>query len=188
MDYIVVESDKLASVLIVDKSLEEYPEPYRACDDISLVVTLDNYLEFIGRYLDTDNYMATDTMLLRFWLQENDTTSLTRAYYKDMSYALMKELWYSDSPTAIYHEVRETPTLGYKYLDVLSTSFMREYNSAQKNLLSGMKQRGYAYTPAKLVKHQKQLTYATALYAMSQGVSYSEWTLERGALDAGDVD
>lgn len=187
MDYIVVESDKLASLLIVDKSLEEYPEPYRACDDISIVVTLDNYLSFIRNYLDIDNYMATDTMLLRFWLQEKDDMSLKKAYYKDMAYAIMKELWYSDSPTAIYHEIDKTPTLGYNYLDILSNSFLKEYNAEQKNLLAGMKQRGYVYTPAKLVKHQKQLTYATALYAMSQGVSYSEWTLERGALDAGDV-
>lgn len=187
MRLIRVTEDALASILVMDRRLEEYPEPYRSNKDIDIEVSFETYKKFIDDYLDVHDYLATRTTHLRYYLLNGMDDMLCRCFYLDMAMAVAKELWYTDIsevPTGIHHVVEEANCFDKGYVDGLHEIFTSELSRAQNKLMSHLKTLNYQLAPAKVVKFKKEMDYATLLYAMSSpgneyGVGFNRWSFER---------
>lgn len=187
MKSIVVQDTQLASVIIVDKKLEEFPEPYRGTKSMELVVSFSAYKDFIHNYLDVNNFLATQTSKLKYWDRTGDERALCMSFYKDMALAVMKELWYVDvgnNPTQIRHIVEDSPVFNDDFISQMSDACKAGLSKAYNELLREMASRKYEYSVAKLSTNKASVDYATLLYAMSfddvsYGVSFYKWSLER---------
>ena len=106
-----VMSDNLAPILLLDKEMEETPEPFRMQKNVLLIVSFSEYLKFIDNYLDKVDYLSTPTSMLKQYIMHNDTTRLYSSFLADMAYAVAKELHYAEkykkSATMLVHDVSD---------------------------------------------------------------------------------
>lgn len=180
-----VDSDSLASVMILDKRLEEYPEPYRGQKDMTLIVSFSQYTGFIHRYLEVTDYLATPSVYLKSKLALGETDKLLKAFYKDMACAIMKEVWFASRggvATRIVHELADSPVYTIEYVNAVSEVYKREAGAAYMSLLESMEQCGYSYNAGVLHRQVDDVNYATLLYAMSSptneyGISFAKWSM-----------
>lgn len=184
---IYAKEDVLASVIILDKTLEVYPEPYRSKGKNEIVVSFDAYRKFVDKYLDVSDYLATDTPHLLAYSRTGMLDELCKCFYKDMALAIAKELWYTNqdaTPTRMTHEVDGAYDFGARYVDAISTSCAQQIARAQTDLLSHMEDADYKIQPAKLISFAWEMKYASILYAMASptneyGIPFMRWSLER---------
>lgn len=182
-----VTDDKLASLMILDKELEQCPEPYRGNADNTIIINLSVYKSFIENYLFINDYLATDTARLKSQVGNPDDTALCQSFYRDMARSVMKELWYTDitsRPTVIHHEIDNVAAGDKDYIDVISQVFAPTLRLARKDLLAEMNDNGYKLPVNKIVKFDDEVNYAVILYAMSSsesayGVPFSKWSYIR---------
>lgn len=179
--------DTLASVLVLDRSMETCPEPYRGHNDTEIVVSFDVYKEFINKYLSVTDYLATDTVKLLSYLKTCREEELCRCFYKDVAIAVAKEIWYTDiggAPTKITHVIDGACYNTEEYVSVISKAFAPQLSRASRSLLEYLDYNEYPMSPTKLVKFDAEFSYATLLFAMSSfdnefGVPFCKWSLER---------
>lgn len=176
----------LASLLFLDKRLEEYPEPYRSNGDMEIQVSLDVYRNFVDKYLEGHDYLSTATPILKYTLSLGNDEAFCKCFYKDMALAIIKELWYTDVtgvPTTITHSVGNAKYYDKQYIIDLWEQYPKELSQAQNKLLSHMKSANYQLSVQKVVKFGEQLQYATVLYAMSsienEYIDFAYWNFER---------
>ena len=182
-----VTDDKLASLIMCNKDMEDAPEPYRGNADNTIIVGLSVYNEFIDKYLSADNYwLTTDTPKLKHWRYCGDEDSICRSFYRDMSVAIMKELWYVKDggvPTTIVHHIDGVMEYPMEYITELAKMFISGLNKSRKDLFAYLHKYEYDVPVSKLVKFDDIVTYASLLYAMSYperyGVPYFKWSFER---------
>lgn len=134
---ILVRADSLATLLLLDKSLEPIPEPFRCQKNLCCIVEFEEYCKFLDRYLANVDYLATPTYLLKQYLRDGSEIQLRKAFYKDMAYAVCKELHYAERKhtvaTRIIHTLRKDSlvttanTLDREYLDVCNDTVYRIY-------------------------------------------------------------
>lgn len=182
-----VTDDKLASLIMCNKDMEDTPEPYRGNADNTIIVGLSVYNEFIDKYLSADNYwLTTDTPKLKHWRYCGDEDSICRSFYRDMSVAIMKEIWYVKDggvPTTIVHHIDGVVEYSMEDIIALARKFIPSLNKSRKDLFAYLRNCEYDVPVAKLVKFDDTVTYASILYAMSYpekyGVPYTKWSFER---------
>lgn len=179
-----VTDNTMASVLILNRSLEEYPEPYRGNNDITLSVSFGEYLKFIDRYLEITDYLSTSTLLLKSKLELDDRAFLVRSFYQDVACAIAKELFFSRAEgevTRIIHTVDGGTVFDDDLLEVYKASYMPELVRAKNSLVERAKSAGFMYSPAALQRNRDMWFYASLLYGMAShndlyGIGYFEWS------------
>lgn len=180
-----VPNESLASVMVLNKKLEEYPEPYRGQSDMTLVVSFEQYVRFIDKYLEVTDYLNTPTVYLRSKLELDDEGPLYKAFYKDVACAIMKELWYTHrggDPTKLVHTLGDAPVYGDFYVDAVLGAYKREVASARQDMLDLVEQAGFQFDAGVLYRQQKSVDYASLLFAMSSptneyGVDFVKWSM-----------
>lgn len=191
MSVIQATEDKLASILVLNRKLEEYPEPYRGNKDMEILVSFDAYKSFIERYLEIYDYLATPTIKLKYYLSCGKDEELYRCFYLDMALAVAKEVWYTDlsgTPTRITHKITGADILDTGYVTSMSEIFPKGLSRARNSLLSYLANSNYKMAAAKTVTFSDELRYASLLYAMSSNtnefdVGFYKWSYERSAYD-----
>lgn len=91
-----VGAECLAALMVLDRSLEPIPEPFRMQPDIEFIVCFDEYVRFL-RTLPTGTpllYFPTDK--LQRFVETRDEQSLTKAFYIDTALAVCKELFFAE--------------------------------------------------------------------------------------------
>lgn len=187
MSKIYATKDVLASVIVLDKSMEEFPEPYRSSKDNEIIVTFDVYKNFIKDYLSITDYLSTDTAKLKSFLARDCEEELCKCFYKDMALAIGKELWYTSTdkvPTRLTHFVSGDTAMPEEYVTVISKSFAAQLTGAAEDLKEYLQEADYELPAWKIVKFGNEFSYATILFAMSSinneyGVPFCKWSLER---------
>ena len=166
----IVKRDRLASILLFDKSYEEYAEPFRKNQSDKFIVTFEEYVGFIDEYLDRRNFLHDSTLVLKYWLEKNDTINLLKAFYRDMACAVMKDAWYITRPTNLYHKVEGG-------LEIPLDAFKSDYTKTLKELIKLADSRGYAYPKEKLKQLESTFKYASILYGMGKyGIEFCQWS------------
>lgn len=89
--------ETLAPLFLLDKSLEEVPEPFRMQGNVIFTVDFSEYLRFIELCLEKDDYLSQPTSTLKTYLNMRDEKSLYSAFLCDMAHAVAKELHYAES-------------------------------------------------------------------------------------------
>lgn len=176
----------MAPILVLNKSLEVYPEPFRGQRDIVLLVSFGAYKKFINNYLEITDYLSTETVLLRSKLFTDDHQFLVKAFYKDVACAIAKELYYSKQDglaTRIVHKIDGCHVYAKNYVDVYTEAFRPNLQRAKNDLVSLAKKAGYYYSPVALVNNAWLWNYASLLFAMSSPtdnyeVGFAEWSME----------
>lgn len=98
---VVLTPERLAAVLCVDtdRSLEEYPQPFRMQDQLTIVIPYSAYVMFVSDYVGNPAYLYTKEK------------SLLNRYYMDVARAVAKECYFAvqnDSPpTHIRHRFED---------------------------------------------------------------------------------
>ena len=187
MSRIYATKDVLASVIVLDKSMEEFPEPYRSSKDNEIIVSFDVYKNFIKDYLSITDYLATDTAKLKSFLARNCEEELCKCFYRDMALAIAKELWYTSNdkvPTRLTHFISSDSAMPEEYVSIISQSFAAQLARAASDLKDYMRDADYTLPAWKTVKFGTEFSYATILFAMSSmnneyGVPFCKWSLER---------
>ena len=183
-----VTDSQMAPVLILNKDLEVYPEPFRGQQDMTLLVSFGAYTKFIDNYLEITDYLATETVLLRSKLYTEDRTFMVKAFYKDVACAIAKELYYSRQDgvvTRIAHYIEGCHVYAKNYVDVYVETFRPGLQRAKKDLVATAKRAGFMYSPRSLTDNNWLWDYASLLFAMSSiedayGVGFAEWSMEVG--------
>lgn len=177
-------NDVLASILFLRKEYDGYPEPYRSQPELEIRVTISEYKKFIEEYLSLNDYLATDTKILHSIVNNDRHRELCQCFYKDMAYAVMKELWFTEEgshPTLITHEISGAEVFDSAYINTLSGIFTSKLARAQNALIREITTNRYQIPVKKLIEFESQVKYATLLYAMSSpnddyGVVFQEWS------------
>lgn len=103
--------DSLAPILLLDKKMEEIPEPFRMQDNVLLIVQFSEYLKFIDQYLGKVDYLSTPTYALKQYQLTNAQDKLYAAFLADVAYGIAKELHYAEKynrpATIIAHSVHD---------------------------------------------------------------------------------
>ena len=138
----IVGYDNLAPLLLLDKQMEETPEPFRMQKDVLLVVSFSEYLKFIDVYLNKVDYLSTPTFILKRYRATQDTNKLYVSFLKDMAYCVAKELHYAEtynkSATCFMHTAEDSNILSlqdvekmYKDIRSYTEQQLRDYMSAR---------------------------------------------------------
>lgn len=112
---LVLTPERLAAVLCVDtdRSLEQYPQPFRLQDQLTILIPYQSYVVFINDYVGNPAYLYT-----------REQEMLNR-YYMDIARAVAKECYfavqYDASPTHIRH-VFEKPNAKCPAFDLRAQS------------------------------------------------------------------
>lgn len=191
MSVIQATEDRLASILVLNRKLEEYPEPYRGNRDMEIQVSFDVYKNFIEQYLEIYDYLATPTLKLKYYLSCGKDDELYRCFYLDMAFAVAKEVWYADltgAPTRITHKIGDADILDVGYISGMCEIFPEGLSRARNSLLKHLANSNYTMAAAKTVAFGEELKYASLLYAMSSNtnafdVGFYKWSYERSAYD-----
>lgn len=197
MSIINATEDTLASILLIRKDLEEYPEPYRSNGDIEIRVSFEAYQRFIDKYLAVGDFLATQTNTLLYYLRNDRLDLLCRCFYLDMALAVVKEVWYTDitaNPTKLTHIVADSYRFNEDYVTGMCDIFTKDLSRAQNQLVARMRKLQYAVPPTKVNKFSGEFKYAALLYAMADmtgefsNISFSRWSYERSCVhdDFGD--
>lgn len=183
-----VSEDKLASVLVLEskRGLEscQYPEPYRGHNENELVVKFSEYKKFIAHYLVLEDYLATNSVKLRSWVDHNNEELLIRSFYLDMARAIAKEISFANNnrPTRITHKIDSAVDMSSDFVSNVWDMFPHDMKRAHDKLLASMRSEGYVYPPESLEQSIDEISYASVLYAMALGfgkVPYMPWSLAR---------
>lgn len=177
-----VGNDNLAPILLLDKEMEEIPEPFRMQNNVLLIVSFNEYLAFIKNYLDKVDYLSTPTSMLKRYVDRNDIPELTKAFFRDMAYAVAKELHYAEAvkkeATFIIHEMDCT--------NVLSTSqvqsmFMGIKAYTETEIYTYMQAKDFGLPRFFQEKNLFLWQYANVLYYFSKALGNS-WVLNKEEL------
>lgn len=170
-----VTSDSLATLLLLEKELEPTPEPFRCQPNISFSVDFQEYIAFCTNFLGRENLLATPSKKIHQLLREFRRGSeeakfgLWSAFLKDMSFAVMKELYWAESlgkgASCIVHTIQNCSS-------VLSEADMNLYFANVRELvlpkiLTRFSCKDYAYPAQISPKNVKYFKYAVALYYLA---------------------
>lgn len=90
--------ENLAPLYILNKELEETPDPFRLQGDkITFIVPYNEYKRFVSRCLREVDYLATPTKDLLSYYKSGNEDELYSSYLRDMAVAICKELHYAES-------------------------------------------------------------------------------------------
>lgn len=178
-----VDSDSLASILLLIRELEKTPEPFRGQPDVTIIVDFEEYLKFVDTFLGDENLLTLPTKTLQDLIREHRqeykqaTKILWCTYLSDMAKAVMKEVYYAEQldkeATRIQHYISNADVkLDKAGIDLW---YQRAGIETQNELLNAMTVNGFTISRVSdcNIKHLK---YACVLYYFSrQECIY--WTL-----------
>lgn len=165
---IILDYTCLAPIFLLDKSLEQIPEPFRMQGNhVSFTVPFSEYKTFVKCNLRKKDYLASPTALLKKYESSNDTENMFRCYLRDMSVAVCKELHYSTSngkeATIIKHSCDGSISLS---LDEISKVYDRgdTYDAELRNY---MQDYGFDLPSSWTLHNHRLFTYAYFLWRKS---------------------
>lgn len=91
-----VDAESLAALLVLDRTLEPCPEPFRMQPSLTLSVSFDEYCKFVRTLPDTPQYLFNPLPKLWEKLERGEVLPLVKAFYTDMAGAVGKELFYAE--------------------------------------------------------------------------------------------
>ena len=152
-----VEADCLAALMVLDKSLEPVPEPFRMQPDVLLLVSFDEYKRFIESLRPDDNVLYYETYKLQRAVCNDNERGLLKAFYVDMALSVGKELSFASmldrDATNIRHTFAEEAPL--RNIDVTQ--------AASKNLRSLLYVRGFDIFTKLSLRNNAHWDYACKL-------------------------
>lgn len=177
-----VAADNLATLLLLDKSMEETPEPIRMQPSLALLIPFQGFIDFVNVYLDKRDYLACRTKDLKdaASIGVSDKASrefLLRAFYGAVSRAVVKELHYAearnrDGTTIIHYFPSTAIPLWSK--GKISTLYNTQCGGKGYDLRKDMNNRGF-FLPNEFRRNNFSLwEYAVVLYAASVE-GWQEW-------------
>lgn len=120
-----VDADSLAALMVLNRSLEKVPEPFRMQPDLYLDVCFDEYVRFI-RILPDMDLLYLPTRQLKSFVEGRANAQLLKAFYIDMALAVGKELFFSEyshrGATTIRHHFKTRAP--QKQLGISSTTVL----------------------------------------------------------------
>lgn len=187
MEKIVVKSDSLASLLVVNRELEEEAEEFRLQPRVNFIVDFDNYLKFIDKELNVGDYLSVPMIVLKKHVENYQTKKsipsygvLKRAFFMDMSLAIMKELHFAErhgkTVSCITHNIQGTRS----YSDVLINALYegQAKKHSEEELLKRISKKRYPIQLPVLEANEFALRYAVLLQ-FSADSGKTDWSFNK---------
>lgn len=125
---VVVGPDSLASILVVNRELEEEAEAFRLQPRVNFQINFNNYLEFIDKELNYGRYLCIPMTALKahvanYQNKQSPTAYafLKRAFFKDLCMGVMKEIYFAEKDgkevSKISHVIEGTPMRGLDFIE-----------------------------------------------------------------------
>lgn len=170
-----VDKDALASVLVLDYSLEPVPEAYRCQPGLLLTVSYTDYVDFVFTCLAGHDVLSTPISEFRDLTHRvklsDDSNELFKkemfkAFTRDLSLGIFKELYWAtrlrQGATRIVHEITCDYTLPWKNVEQIGRSIR---GSARPEIEQRMNLAGYQFNMSKVSpQNEPLLFYALTLY------------------------
>lgn len=166
--------DNLAPLYLLNKSLEQKPDPFRLQGDkITFIVPFIEYKRFVHNCLREVDYLATPTRQLLRYVREDNTMSLYSCYLKDMAIAICKELHYAEQfgKDATHYKHKSDGEIIYSRENIKE---LFQLSPCQSDLRAYMQAHEYPLPKDFRVANHDLWEYANALYYLAQ-VGAKEW-------------
>lgn len=183
---VVVKPDSLASILVVNRELEEEAEAFRLQPKVNFVIDFDNYLEFIDKELNMGKYLALPMKALKTQTANYQTTKsktaytfLKRAFFKDLCLGMMKELYFAekDRKTVSYitHRIEGERLEGSDFIEKMFKEHITD--EMQINLIKRISNQRYPIAIPISEKNMFAFKYALVLdYCADVGMTF--WSFD----------
>jgi hypothetical protein len=176
----VVDYDSLAVLLLLEKQLEPTPEVFRSQPNVTLVVPFEEYISFIELLLGSLDLLATPSETLHHHLREyrlgdrgGARKKLFSAFLRDMSFAVAKEVYYSEQRgkgcTRIIHRLEEGVTLSAQDID---SYYANVALSTAPAMLTKLSCKGYAMPAQISAPNAYAWKYAVVLNFLSNSIPF----------------
>lgn len=140
-----VDADCFAALMVLDRTLEPTPEPFRRQPDVTLSVNFEEYKKFISTLPADSNFLYFPTSQLQTAIAANSTAALIKSFYVDTALAVCKELFFAEAPmrpcgaTVIRHsfsdcEVTKSVTVTDQTIQVLKLLLSKKGFSLPSNI------------------------------------------------------
>lgn len=110
-----VEADRLATLLVMDASLEPRPAPIRLQPEVTVVINFEEYLRFVQLLPAGSAFLNSSIEKMQQCIRAHEERSLLKAFYVDMALAVGKELYFAETfhkgATVIRHEFYSCRTI-----------------------------------------------------------------------------
>lgn len=172
MEKVVVKPDSLASLLVVNRELEEEAEEFRLQPKVNFVVDFNDYLKFIDKELNIGDYLSLPMIVLKkqvkLYQTEKSKASyefLKRAFFKDMSMAILKELHFAErygkTVSFITHNI--SGTMDYQEVLINKIYETQAKEKSEGDLIQKMYKKNYPIAFPVSESNQFALRYAVVL-------------------------
>ena len=166
MKVLDVSYERLASLLVLNTELEKRPEPWRGQSTITFRIDFVAYTEFIDKVLKRKDFLSTKTSLLKEYLDSGNIEGLIGAFYRDMCFAVLKELSFLPSVNTNATKIRHSNvTLSDGANLVMQRSALG--NGLINNMISDFQQSGYTLPLEYSATNIIEFDYAYTLYCYS---------------------
>lgn len=91
-----VTSDSLAALMLMNKALEPYPEPFRLQPSITFVIPFKEYVTWVMSLPRGSHLLYAETAKIQGAIESANMAALLRYFYADMAMALGKELHFAE--------------------------------------------------------------------------------------------
>jgi len=166
-----ISPSEMSCVLFMSKDLEPFPEPFRLQRDVTFLVCYHKYQSFlVSLRPEVDEYLCRPVRDLQRMLANKDAR-LFNYFLEDFSYALMREIHFSQTYGLAPSYILPTSLCDRKMsVDEIIANYA--YVGAEEGeLLKYMKEKGYAVSPRNLSLGKSQLMYklAVSLFYLATG-------------------
>lgn len=177
-------SEQLATILILDKQIEPYPEPFRFQPKVHLYIDFLEYIKFIRTELGTGyDWLSTPTRVLNDLVREYDhgdskiaTVKLFAAFQQDMAFAIMKELCLAEREGKNVTKITHYTTLGSVIYDKnkVDSLFPKVQEYSDERLRKYLEVMGYHYGKLHFGPNYDSYKYAVILmFLANKGIYWS---------------
>lgn len=184
MEKVVVKPDSLASILVVNRELEEEAEEFRLQPKVNFIVNFNDYLKFIDKELNIGDYLSLPMIILKkqvkLYQTEKSKTAyefLKRAFFKDMSMAILKELHFAEryrkTVSVISHNI--TGTMSYKDALITKIYETQAREKSEEDLIQKIDKKNYPIAFPVSESNQFALQYAVVLEFYSS-LGKTDWS------------
>jgi len=173
-----VDADCLATLLLLDKEMEQLPEPLRMQPNSTFVITLDAFKTFVSDYLSIYDYLCLPTRDLKNAIASDFKPLILKGFYMCVARAVAKELHYAErygkDATTILHSI-EGSRVRTMSLGKVETEFHNYREKTEVSLGQYMAERDFMIPGVFRRANYPKWKYACVLEAWALE-GYGEWT------------
>lgn len=176
-----VEHESFASLVLLDRSLEKYPEPFRCQGDkVLFILSFKEYIEYLKKYSYLyENRETIHQLITMYRPGQNDaiiTKKLFSIFMRDVSRAISKEIyfaeWQNRPCTYIIHEA----TGMLMASDDIDSFCSGISTTIHRQIFDELSEKGYKLSFPISERNMKFWKYAVFTYYFSQSETNPLWS------------